>query len=181
MIVDSGTTLIFIPEGDNNQIKQYLTNKGIQCTPQPNKLLACGCQSSDDVDDITFNALDVNGTPQQIVLPNTMWYEKATDSNHCVVKFMHDAEAKDQQHTWILGLNFFNMYYTVFDYVDANNVGDLVKNQRLGLAKTRNYGKRHDRFIKEQITVGGVNASYNLMNLNAYNNPHSFKNYLLVV
>ena len=44
------------------------------------------------------------------VIPRDMWYERG--GNQCVVKFMH-SPGKEY---WILGLNFFNNYYTVFDY-----------------------------------------------------------------
>lgn len=108
-----------------------------------------------------------------------MWFEKDKDSNTCLVKFMHDATDTDQQQTWILGLNFFNMYYTVFDY-GSTVVGDFIVTQKLGIAKSKNYGKRNDSFIKEQQSIGGVTSHF-LMNLNAYNNPHDFKNYLLVL
>jgi hypothetical protein len=40
---------------------------------------------------------------------------------------------------WILGINFFNNYYTVFDY----------ENMRIGFAKSKNFGtKTSSSFIK---------------------------------
>jgi hypothetical protein len=62
-------------------------------------------------------------------MPRDMWYERKGDK--CIVKFMH-APGRDE---WILGVNFFQNYYSVMDY----------ENQRIGFAPSRNFGKPGSR------------------------------------
>lgn len=70
-------------------------------------LTGCPCtpEEFENVPDITFT---VNG--DKFKIPNHNWVERG--DGICVLKFMH-APARDD---WILGLNFFENYYTVFDY-----------------------------------------------------------------
>ena len=49
------------------------------------------------------------------------------DGDKCVIKFMHGP----REDHWILGLNFFNNYYTVFDY----------ENKQIGFVESINLGK----------------------------------------
>ena len=58
-------------------------------------------------------------------MPRDLWYERGANGM-CVIKFMH-SPAKG---FWILGLNFFTNYYTVFDY----------ENSSIGFAKSTMYG-----------------------------------------
>jgi hypothetical protein len=58
-----------------------------------------------------------------------MWYERKDGT--CVVKFMHHPGRNE----WILGVNFFQNYYSVMDY----------ENQRIGFAPSINFGKPGSR------------------------------------
>ena len=73
----------------------------------PNTLTACDCtdEQYNNVPDINFK---IQG--DQYSIRRSLWFEKVGKT--CVAKFMHHA-GRDM---WILGLNFFNDYYTVFDY-----------------------------------------------------------------
>ncbi len=59
------------------------------------------------------------------IIPRNGWVER-TDEGQCVIKFMH---APNRPY-WILGLNFFQNYYTVFDY----------ENNAIGFAPSINMG-----------------------------------------
>jgi len=79
--------------------------------------------------DITFN-LD-----QDIYkISSDQWFERG-DDGQCVIKFMH----APGRNMWILGLNFFQDYYAVFDY----------SHKRIGFADSINQGKKvkKDSFI----------------------------------
>lgn len=66
-------------------------------------------------------------------MPRDMWYERK--DGVCVVKFMHAPHRRE----WILGVNFFQNYYSVMDY----------ENQRIGFAPSINFGKPGSRsFIR---------------------------------
>jgi len=86
-------------------------------------LTACDCTDAQhkSVEDIHFN---ING--DDYLIPRDSWFERVQSSQKCVVKFMHGPNKE----YWILGLNFFNSYYTVFDY----------ENQAIGFAKSTMYG-----------------------------------------
>ena len=59
-----------------------------------------------------------------------------------MAKFMHHPGRS----MWILGLNFFNNYYTVFDY----------QNQSIGFAKSKNFGRKDtSSFVTESLKNGG--------------------------
>lgn len=72
--------------------------------------------------DITFNL----GNDKYKILAN-QWFERG-DDGQCIIKFMH-APGRDM---WILGLNFFQDYYAVFDY----------QHKRIGFAESINMGKQ---------------------------------------
>lgn len=75
-----------------------------------------------------------------MVIPKDMWFEKAGET--CVAKFMHHPGRNE----WILGLNFFNNYYTVFDY----------GNDSIGFAKSKNFGRKAtNSFVSQSVQSGG--------------------------
>lgn len=85
-------------------------------------MTSCDCTLSEQqsIPDIEF---DIGGKTYSI--PRDKWFERS--GNQCVIKFMHGPH-KDY---WILGLNFFENYYTVFDY----------EQMRIGFADSINKGK----------------------------------------
>jgi len=106
VMADTGTSLNMIPDDDYyrlfNRYFQYS-----KCHKLPNTLDSCDCSKAEheQIPDIKFL---IDGDTYSI--PRDKWVERA--DGQCVVKFMH-GPSKDY---WILGLNFFENYYTVFDY-----------------------------------------------------------------
>jgi len=75
-----------------------------------------------------------------MVIPRDMWFERS--GNTCVAKFMHHPG----RNQWILGLNFFNNYYTVFDYGQDS----------IGFAKSKNFGRKATNgFVTNAVKSGG--------------------------
>jgi len=124
VMADTGTSMNLIPDEDFNPIMQkFVYSQGMNCWKMQNTLTACGCteEQHEKVPDINF---ELDG--QQMVIPRDMWFEKSGDT--CVAKFMHHPGRNE----WILGLNFFNNYYTVFDYGENS----------IGFAKSKNFGRK---------------------------------------
>ena len=70
-----------------------------------------------------------------------MWFEKV--GSQCVAKFMHHPGRM----MWILGLNFFNKYYSVFDY-ESNSIG---------FAPSINFNRESSsKFVVESMKNGGA-------------------------
>ena len=118
IMADTGTSLNMIPDEDYYRIFNYYFG-GMRCTKLPNTLDSCECteEQHQAIPDISFK---IHGDSYSI--PRDKWVERG--SGQCVVKFMHGPH-KDY---WILGLNFFENYYTVFDY----------ENQSIGFADSIN-------------------------------------------
>ena len=69
-----------------------------------------------------------------------MWFEKV--GNTCVAKFMHHPGRQ----MWILGLNFFNKYYSVFDY----------ETQSIGFAPSINFNRKSSsKFVVDSVHRNG--------------------------
>ena len=166
MMADTGTSLNMIPEEDFQKIYTHFLKDKLRCHTLKNTLLACDCTKAEQeaMPDITFNI-----GAEEYVIPRNQWFERS--GNQCIVKFMH----APHRNFWILGLNFFNNYYTVFDY----------ENLKIGFAKSKNFGTQtSSSFIswatgkakktKEQI----MNEDY-LMNLIRQNSNDSSMDYIL--
>lgn len=128
VMADSGTSLNMIPDDDFYAITDMFL-KGKKCHTMLNTLMNCECtkEEHEQVPDINFKIGE-----NDFVIPRDMWYERG--GNQCVVKFMH-SPGKEY---WILGLNFFNNYYTVFDY----------EQQAIGFAESINFrGPQSKSFI----------------------------------
>jgi hypothetical protein len=137
VMADTGTSLNLIPDEDFNPImEKWVYSQGMNCYVMANSLTACDCtdEQHDKVPDINF-LLD----GQEMVIPRDMWFEKFEDT--CVAKFMHHPGRSE----WILGLNFFNNYYTVFDY-GSNSIG---------FAKSINFGRKAvNSFVANAVKTG---------------------------
>lgn len=148
VMADTGTSLNMIPDTDFNTImNEFFHKKNASCHVLANSLTACECTEAEHqaIPDITF---EIDGS--EYVIPRDMWYERG-DKNQCVVKFMH-APGRSE---WILGVNFFTNYYTVFDY----------ESYKIGFAKSINFmkeGNQGKTFIKWALS-----GSTMLMNLAA--------------
>ena len=120
IMADTGTSLNMLPDDEYNQIFNHFFRDQMECRRLPNTLHSCQCSEEQHkaLPDMSFM---VNGVKYEI--PRDQWVERA--NNQCIIKFMHGPH-KDY---WILGLNFFNNYYTVFDY----------ENKQIGFAKSKNF------------------------------------------
>lgn len=134
MMADSGTSLNMIPDVDFFAIKDlFFSDK--HCYTLKNSLTACDCtkEEHEAIPEIKF---DING--DEYIFNRDMWYERK--DNTCVIKFMH-APGRSE---WILGVNFFQNYYAVMDYSE----------QRIGFAKSKNWGKAGSRHFIEWALSG---------------------------
>jgi hypothetical protein len=107
IMADTGTSLNMIPDEDYYKIFDMYFKDKFHCQILPNTLHSCDCTLSQQqaIPDIDFNI-----GSETYSIPRDKWFERS--GNQCVIKFMHGPH-KDY---WILGLNFFENYYTVFDY-----------------------------------------------------------------
>lgn len=122
LMADTGTSLNMIPDEDYYKIFDKFIKDEFSCHILPNTLHSCDCTLSQQqaIPDIDFQIGN-----ETYSIPRDKWFERS--GNQCVIKFMHGPH-KDY---WILGLNFFENYYTVFDY----------ENMAIGFADSINYGK----------------------------------------
>jgi len=137
MMADSGTSMNLIPDEDFDRIMAAHTSD-MHCWVMPTTLTGCDCTAEQHakVPDINFH---IDG--HKMTIPRDMWFERV--GHTCVAKFMHHPGRA----YWILGLNFFNMYYTVFDYT----------NNTIGFAKSRNWGRAiKNSFVAGSIANGGM-------------------------
>ena len=122
MMADTGTSLNMLPEDDFQQIYDHFFKDKFKCHVLPNTLVSCDCTEEEhqSIPDLTFK---IEG--DEYVIPRDQWFERSGQT--CIIKFMH-GPAKQY---WILGLNFFNNYYSVFDY----------EGMKIGFAKSKNFGE----------------------------------------
>jgi len=106
-MADSGTSLNMMPDVDFRKIYNHFFAGKLRCHQSPTTLTVCECTAAQHevIPDLEFQ---IGGLPY--VINRDQWFERS--GNKCVIKFMH-APGRD---TWILGMNFFSNYYTVFDY-----------------------------------------------------------------
>mmetsp|Transcript_3416 Transcript_3416/g.5780 ORF Transcript_3416/g.5780 Transcript_3416/m.5780 type:complete len:167 (-) Transcript_3416:63-563(-) len=118
----------------------------------PNTLTQCECseEQHESIPDITFKV-----DRQEYVIQRDQWFERSGDK--CVIKFMHGPH-KDY---WILGLNFFNNYYTVFDY----------QNKKIGFAKSKFFGTTPSSSFIKWATSGHPKVQFpKMLNLDLLKN-----------
>lgn len=150
-MADTGTSLNMIPDADFNRIFQTFFAESYNCRVLPNTLTSCDCTVSqhDSIPDINF---DIGS--ETYVIPRDQWFERS--GYQCVIKFMH-GPSKDY---WILGLNFFTNYYTVFDYESLS----------IGFAPSVNFLKPSEKsFVKWATGEDTEVIAPTLMNLNIVN------------
>lgn len=139
-MADSGTSLNLMPEHDYKRIYNYFFKGKFRCQRLKNTLTMCDCtqQEHESIPDIHFT---LDGTEYKI--NRDQWFERAPEYNKCVIKIMHGPHKP----YWILGLNFFTNYYTVFDY----------KNMQIGFAESINMGKPMNKgFINWCLSSAGL-------------------------
>ena len=140
VMADSGTSLNLMPEHDYKIIYNHFFQGRFQCEKLKNTLTMCDCTEEEhlSIPDIHFT---IDGVEYRI--NRDMWFERAPDVDKCVIKIMHGPHKP----YWILGLNFFTNYYTVFDY----------KNFQIGFAESINMGKPPNKsFINWCLSSAGI-------------------------
>ena len=140
VMVDSGTSLNLMPEHDYKVLYRYFFQDKFKCEKLQNSLTMCDCTAAqhESIPDIHFTIDGIEYT-----INRDMWFERADDVGKCVIKIMHGPHKP----YWILGLNFFNNYYTVFDY----------KNLQIGFAESINMGKPTNKsFINWCLSSAGI-------------------------
>lgn len=159
VMADTGTSLNMIPDEDYYKIFNMFFKDKFRCQKLPNTLDSCDCTASQQeaIPAITFQ---MNGDTYSI--PTEKWFERS--GNQCVIKFMHSPR-KDY---WILGLNFFENYYTVFDY----------ENMSIGFADSVNQGKKVSKSFIDWAT--GKQTVPALMNLQLTSGGNDTKIYAFV-
>ena len=140
VMADSGTSLNLMPEHDYKKIFNHFFKDKFKCQRLKNTLTMCDCteEQHQSIPDIHFT---LDGTEYKI--NRDQWFERAPSHNKCVIKLMHGPHKP----YWILGLNFFTNYYTVFDY----------KNKQIGFAESINMGKPMNKgFINWCLSSAGI-------------------------
>lgn len=130
-MADSGTSLNMMPDEDYYKIYNQFINGSFDCHTSPTTLDVCKCRNQTDYEKVPDLNFKIGDTPYTIT--RDQWFER--DGSTCVVKFMHAPNRK----VWILGLNFFTNYYTVFDY----------HNEQIGFAPSKLFnGKPSSKFMQ---------------------------------
>lgn len=142
MMADTGTSLNMLPDADYYKIvNDFLKPKFQNCEVMSTSLVGCDCTAEEHK---TVPAIKFHINGDEFEIPRDSWFERVEGNGKCVVKFMHGPGKT----YWILGLNFFNSYYTVFDY----------ENQQIGFAKSIMYGHSVPLgFIQESASKGLAN------------------------
>ena len=112
-IVDSGTSYILMPLDDREALATHL---GLKCRGKG--IVSCSFQNYALIPDLVFS---IGG--KKYIVPRESYLKKTSENegyllimSHSTIKF------------WILGLNFFDNYYVVFDQENARVGFALSKN-----------------------------------------------------
>jgi hypothetical protein len=151
VMADTGTSLNMIPDTDYYKIYDKFFKGKFKCRKLPNTLHSCDCTKSqqESIPDISFDIGEETYT-----IPRDKWFERS--GNQCVIKFMHGP----RKGYWILGLNFFENYYTVFDY-ETMSIG-FAESIRKGVPTTKsfiNWATGKDTKVKKHVIPALMNLA----------------------
>lgn len=130
-IIDSGTSFNLMPTQDVKEMVKFLEESlNIQCTLDMVPICECGAGGTEAWPDFEYI---IDG--QTFFLPRGGYLLK--ERNTCYMKIMHHPTLP----FFIMGLNFFHQYYTVFDQEE----------RRLGFAPSIHADPRLQELIEEGV------------------------------
>ena len=112
IIVDSGTSYFLMPPTPFNAFIAKLVRLGINCWPTETGgmyFISCNCRNPNSVN--RFEDINLVVDNVQYTIPVDRYVERY-DDGECGLKILSLEMSTDM---WILGLNFFHEYYTIFD------------------------------------------------------------------
>jgi hypothetical protein len=123
VIIDTGTSFTLVPKGDYRIIMSYFYSQGYDCQVDRSmyNLFVCRCT---DADYARYPTLEVMMGGTAYKLAPTNYIER--QDGVCAFKFM-TMEMSGPSAFWIMGIPFFQNYYSVFD----------LQNQRVGFAESK--------------------------------------------
>lgn len=123
VIIDTGTSFTLVPKTDYRIITSFFYSKGYDCKTDRSmyNLFVCQCT---DAEYASYPTLEVimGGTAYKLAPINYIERQEGV----CAFKFM-TMEMSGPRAFWIMGIPFFQNYYTVFD----------LQNQRVGFAESK--------------------------------------------
>lgn len=148
-VIDSGTSFILMPLTERTEWLNHLEkHNGFKCQDKEKIIAYCSWDNYDDIPDLIFT---IGG--KEYVVPREQWIMKPVD-------FMDEGYVMIMGHPfipfWIMGLNFFHNYYTVFDN----------ENQRVGFALSKTANPRILDIIKERSAKMSLIQEYAVENVN---------------
>lgn len=122
-IVDSGTSYILMPIADRKALTDHI---GLKCWGTG--IVSCSFADYEKIPDLVFG---IGG--KQYVIPRESFISKTSENEGNLLIMSHNTLP-----FWILGLNFFDNYYVVFDQ----------ENSRVGFALSKTSQPRiHDSLV----------------------------------
>ena len=141
MILDSGLSYALIPPNDFKTLTQMLdTQYGVKCTPEKKKDNVSAQVVSSDCTCSNYNAMPslkmqimANGedkTGKQFVMPRESYIKDQGEGKCQLLLNPNDMQigARYGEDYWVMGDQFMQSYYTIFDH----------KNWRVGLVESNN-------------------------------------------
>jgi hypothetical protein len=146
LVIDTGTSLLLFPDRDFFRFIDILTAKNFSCESAMYYLYACDCDSLEKFFTLPDINMMVDGHEYKIGPEHYTYY--VPEENLILLKIMH-MELPKYASFWIMGMNFFNKYYTIFD----------VDNKRIGLGESI-FSANIDGIYSEQMWLKEAVASH---------------------